>query len=323
MATQQMKGMLFRLVVFTTLLMGASFGFSQDGTYRLQAEDIIRVQIYNEQQINAQIPIGKDGNISAPFVGIVRAAGKTTSELEQELVEIYTKKLRLRNPIVSVTIERYRELRATILGPVTRPGTFTFRQGDTIITLLGLGGGFLRTNNADLKRSVLRRGESKELIPIDLDSLMFRGDTSQNYVLQDGDELMVPENRKGRIQILGSVPRPGLFDFFEGMKLADAIALAGGEIPRQSKFSGTTVFREKPGSADGYAYIKADFVRFIHKRDVAQNITLEGGDIVWVPSTGSPNINELSNALNAAFFADRVLFRDGLFGFRPLSFIGR
>lgn len=303
-------------------MIAAAFGFAQDGTYRLQQEDVIRIQIYNEAQVNFQVQIGKDGNISAAFVGTVRAEGKTTAELEKELAQVYEEKLRLRSPIVSVTIERFRELRVTVLGAVARPGTFSFRFGDTLMTALGQSGGPVE-GRSDLKRAMFRRGDSREYVPIDLDAMLYRGDTSQNYVMQDGDELIVPENRRNRVQVLGAVPRPGIYPFTDGMRLSDAIALAGFEIPRQTKFSGTTVFREKVGSPDGYEFMRTDFVRFIKKRDTSQNIVLEGGDIIWIPNTGAPNISELSNVLNAAFFADRVLFRDGIFGFRPLSFIGR
>jgi protein involved in polysaccharide export with SLBB domain len=311
------------LLLLQLLVVALAAAQAPTGAYRLQPEDVIRISVYNETQITgALIPVGPDGNITAPYVGNIRAEGKTTAELEQELAELYERKLRLRNPIVSVSIERYREMRITILGAVGRPGTFPFRPGDTLLTGIGIGGGALE-GRADLKRAMFRRGQSREFIPIDLDAMLFRGDTSQNFVLRDGDELIVPENRKNRVIVLGSVPRPGVVPYTDGMRLSDAIALSGFEIPRQTKFSGTFVLREKLGSAEGYTYIKTDFVKFMKKRDASQNILLEGGDIVWVPNTGAPNISEMSQLLNAAFFADRVLFRDGIFGFRPLAFIGR
>lgn len=317
-----MKRIVIRAQCILLALLVFGMALAQEGTYRLQPEDVIRISVYNEGQIAAEIVVGRDGNISAPYLGIVRVVGKTTSELEQELSELYEQKLRLRKPIVSVIITRFRELRVTILGSVARPGTFPFRQGDTLLTLMGIGGGPIE-GRSDLKRSMFRRGESREFIPIDLDAMLFRGDTSQNFVLQDGDELIVPENRKNRVIVLGTVPRPGVVPYTDGMRLSDAIALAGGEVPRQTKFSATMVLREKPGSTQGYDVYHTDFVKFMKKHDASQNILLEGNDIVWVPNTGAPNISEISQVLNAAFFADRILFQDGIFGFRPLSFLGR
>ena len=60
------------------------------------------------------------------------------------------------------------------------------------------------------------------------------------------------------------------------------------------------------------------------KGNPAPNLAFTGqpGDIVFVPSTKTPSISEIGSILNAAFFADR-LFQEGLFGFRPLGFLGR
>ncbi len=317
-----MKGIVIRAQLALIWLLAVGFVQAQDGTYRLLPDDIITIKVFNEQQMNAQVTIGRDGNITAPFVGSVRAVGKTTTELEKELAEIFERKLRLRNPIVSISIDRFRELRFTILGAVQRPGTYPFRSGDTLLKGIGIGGAPIE-GRADYKRAMFRRGDARELIPVDLDALMFRGDTSQNFILQDGDELIVPENRKNRVLIFGTIPRPGVVPYTDGMRLSDAIAIAGGEVPRQTKFSGTMVMREKPGSPEGYEVFRTDFVKFMKKQDASQNIVLEGGDIIWVPNTGAPNVSEISQLLNAAFFADRVLFRDGIFGFRPLAFIGR
>ena len=190
------------LVLFATALVHYALG--QEGTYRLKPEDVLRIQVYGEQQINALIPIGRDGNISAPFVGIIRAEGKTTSELEAELVIEYQKKLQIKRPIVSVTIDHYREVRATVVGAVLRPSTYTMRPGDTIFTLIGQGGG-APNDRADRKRATLRHAKWRELIPIDLYAMLLKGDTSQNYEIEDGDELNIPEATNNRIVVLGTV----------------------------------------------------------------------------------------------------------------------
>jgi hypothetical protein len=99
------------------------------------------------------------------------------------------------------------------------------------------------------------------------------------------------------------------------MRVADAISLGRGEIRNITKMSGVRVIRKVPGRPGQFIQIKTDMVRFLTKNDYAQNIELEKGDIVWVPSTKTPQIGDVSAALNAAFFLDRF------FGIRPLSFI--
>lgn len=303
------------------LTMWVAMAFGQDATYRLQPEDVVRIQIYNEQQVSAVVPVGKDGNISAPFIGIIRAQGKTTSELEADLVQEYIRKLRLRDPRVSVTIERFRPTFASIGGAVNRAGRYEIRPTDTILALLTQGGGPLFSNGAvaaDLRKATLQRGNTRELIPIDLDALLNRGDRSQDYVLQDGDILNIPEDKNNRINIIGSISRPSSYPFTEGMSLADAVALAGDSIPFRSKMSETLVIRKRPGMPGEFIRIKCNFVNYIAKGDSTQNITLRPGDIIFIPETKTPStqrIGEISSALaNSIFILDR--FGISIFGRR-------
>jgi polysaccharide biosynthesis/export protein len=286
----------------------------QNGVYRLQPLDVIRIQVYNEPQINAALQIGRDGNVSPPFLNIIRAAGKTTDELAAELEVQYRDRLRLRDPRVSVTIELFRPIRASIGGAVRQPGLYDFRPGDTILSLINRGGGAV-TDTADLRRAYLRRGDSPELIPIDLHSMLLRGDMTQNYELEDGDDLTVPEETRNRLLILGALARPGPYPYREPMFLADAITMAGGPIPIRSKLSQVWIMRERPGRPGDYQRIEANFVRFVAQNDNSQNVQLMPGDFIYVNETRTPNFNEIGAVLNSFFILDR-LFRDGVFGFR-------
>lgn len=303
------------IILLVALLSSVMAAWAQEGTYRLQPEDVIRIQIYNENQINALIPIGRDGNISAPFVGIVKAEGKTTSELEEELKGLYVSKLKIRDPIVSVTIEAFRRIRASVGGFVSRPDIYDMRVGDTIKTLLDKGGGVPTDGRADLRRATLRRRGMRELIPIDLYAMIVKGDTSQNYVVEDGDELTIPEEVRNRITIIGRVRTPGVVPYRESMRLVDAVQQAGGEIERVSRMSKVIVIREYRGQPGNYMRIQADLVKFWAKGDSSQNILLEPGDYVYVGDAGNLDINTINTFLNGLFIFDR-------FGLNPFRFLG-
>lgn len=302
------------------LVLVAGFARAQEPTYRLQPEDILTIQVYNEVQVNAQIPVGRDGNISAPFVGTVYVQGKTTSEVEAELKRLYIEKLKLRNPIVSVTIFRYRPVKASVLGMVNRPGVYDMRPGDTVLTLLSYAGGTILesqsgSSRANLKRVTLRRAGTNELIPIDLNSMLRKGDLSQNYKVDDGDELTVPEDTRNRIVVLGAVQRPGTFPYSEPMTVMDSIGLAGGQVRYVSKFSEIIVIREKAGLPGSFLRIRSDIVKFVKQGDTAQNFQLEPGDIVYIPETKTPDWDRLANIVNSLFFLDRFFRDNSIFKF--------
>jgi polysaccharide biosynthesis/export protein len=300
------------VAMLVVALVAGALAQPRNGAYRLQPDDVIRIQVFNQQQLSADVPIGHDGAFSAPFVGIVEAAGKTTIEIERELEDLYQKRLKLREPIVSVSVLRYRPLRASVGGYVNRPGTYEMRHGDTIVTLLTQGGGAV-PERADLRRTMLRRRDTVELIPIDLQAMLLRGDMSQNYTLQDGDELIVPEETRNRITIMGMVQRPGFYPYREPMFLNEAIAMAGGDVPTRSRMSRITILRERPGQPGEYVRIQSNFVRFYHQNDQLQNVELRPGDMVYVPETDTPDFARISQIANTAFILDRA---GSIFGLR-------
>lgn len=303
-----------RTIVSVLAVLSCALAWAQQSTYRLQPEDVVRIQVYNQQDIIAVVPVGPDGNISAPFVGIFRAEGKTASELEAELRDAYRTKLGLRDPIVSVSIEKYREIRATVTGAIPIPGVYEMKPGDSIINLYTKGGGQMRDNSTDLRRATLRRKNSPELIPIDLYSMLIKGDMSQNYEVRDGDELIIPEETRNRIVVLGRVPAPGPYPYKEPMTLMDAIALGKGEIEFRSKLSAVRVIRQLPGRPGEYVQIKANLVRFMNNGDSKQNIVLQPGDIVWIPDSGNINFSQVSSIANIMFVLDRFGFNTNIFG---------
>ncbi len=294
-----------RILLWGLLSILACLASAQSPAYRIQVDDVVRIQVYDEEQVNASVPVDPEGNIKAPFVGTVKAAGKTVDELEKELVDLYIRELRLKEPLVSVTIERFRPVRASVGGMVARPAIYDMRPGDTLLTLLNMGGGPLTDTIADLRRATLRRKGSQELIPIDLFALINRGDMSQNYVIQDGDELTVPRTDRNVIVVSGQVRQPGLYPYRDPMRLADAISLAGGEIPFKSKFSKIVVIREDPGRPGEYVRIQADLVKFLRKGDGTQNVLLEPGDTVVVPDSGNIDFNQINAIANVFFILDR------------------
>jgi polysaccharide export outer membrane protein len=282
---------------------------AQTGTYRIQPEDRLRIQVYNQQDILAVVEVGPDGNIVAPFIGTIRAEGKTTGELESELAELYKTKLGIKEPIVSVIIEQYRRIRATITGQVLLPGNYEMKPGDTIITLYTRGGGQMRDNSTDLRRATLRRKGSVEVIPVDLYAMLVHADMSQNYEIQDGDELIVPEEQNNRILLIGRVPAPGAYTYKESMTLMDAIALGRGEIEFRSKLSAVKVFRQVPGRPGEWMRIEANLVRFMNNGESAHNIRLKPGDIIEVPDSGNLNFSQITSIANIMFILDRFGFK--------------
>jgi protein involved in polysaccharide export with SLBB domain len=284
---------------------------SQSEPYRIQEEDVVRMQVWDETQLSAEMLVGPDGYVNAPFLGRIRAAGKTTSELEAEFKDLYIKTLRLIDPKVSVSVSFVRRIKANITGEVGRANTYEMRPTDTVRTLLTLGGG--TTATADLSRAVLYRKNSREGIPIDLKAMIERGDLSQDYRVEDGDTLVIPARKNYYVRVVGKIRRPGVVPYQDQMTLMDALTFAEWEIPLETKFSEVLVIRPNKGQPGKYTRIQCDIVKYIRKGDENQNIVLYPGDQVYVPGTGRPNLDLISSVANFVF----ILERFGIPLFRP------
>ena len=305
----------FTLLLVLLSIAGSAFAQAVSSEpYRLKPEDVIAIRVFGEEDMNVDAPINLDGTISVPLLGFVQAAGKTAAELERHLFTELKAKEYFVDPKVTVNIIRFRELRASVTGAANRPGEFVFKPGDRVLSLISQAQGY-GFNRADLRKSVLIRKGSMEQIPLDLNAMLIRNDMSQNYELRDGDIINIPETRLNRVGVIGLVQRPGQFDWFEGMTLADAVSQAGGEVPYRSRMSQIQIQRVTPGREYEYQRFKVDFTKVTSKNDFSQNVALQPGDVIYVPATNGVDITQLSQYAGVAFTIQNLL--RGNFNFFP------
>ena len=100
------------------------------------------------------------------------------------------------------------------------------------------------------------------------------------YHLGSGDTLRITVPvQQNRVLILGSVRTPGAHDLEEGARLLDGIAAAGGPLER----SGTNNVGLIRNGADGKPAVTKVDLNKIMKGDLAQNMALRQGDVVYIP----------------------------------------
>ena len=82
--------------------------FATDGeNLRLRGKDQIRVQVMREPDFSAEkLRINEDGFVDVPFVGRVQAAGRTTTEVAEDLRAILARTY-LRDPRVAVSVVEF------------------------------------------------------------------------------------------------------------------------------------------------------------------------------------------------------------------------
>lgn len=169
---------------------------SMSADYLLQPQDLLRIQVYQEEDINRQgeVSISQQYTIFLPLVGMVDLKGKTARQAERMIRDLYDKDF-LVNPQISVTVMKYAERSVNVFGAVNNAGRKPFppERGLTILDAISLAGGHNRF--ADLKKVKLtRNGTDGEpvTITVNVDEIM-KGGGKDPGPIQPDDAVFVGE----------------------------------------------------------------------------------------------------------------------------------
>ncbi|MFH0810093.1 MAG: polysaccharide biosynthesis/export family protein [Pseudomonadota bacterium] len=161
-----------------------------EDTYRMGCSDVIELQVWKEPDLTHQVVIRTDGKISLPLLGEVVAAGKTTGQLEAELVEGYSQFLA--NPVVTVVVREPNSSKFFVVGEVMRPGEYSLPRGITVLQGISTAGGFTEWANRRKLLVVRRLGDQEQHLRVDYKRVVFGDRPQDNCPLLPGDTIVVP-----------------------------------------------------------------------------------------------------------------------------------
>jgi len=163
---------------------------SQAEAISLREGDVLRITFPGSPSLDTQPqPIRRDGNITLPLVGEVRAAGLTPAELEKELVKSYSTQLVSKAVTVTVVSSTYA---VYVSGAVLRPGKISSDHPISALEAIMEAGGFDNTKANMKEVRVIRQegGQSKNYMLNLKDRLKGKG---QPFYLKPADIVFVPE----------------------------------------------------------------------------------------------------------------------------------
>lgn len=157
--------------------------------YQLHSGDVISVTVFREPDLSIEsVPVGVDGTISMPLVGVVKANGLTPGELSNTIENMLRKGF-LKEPSVSVNVARYESHVVTVDGSVEKPGVYPFRPGARLSTALSLASGPSRV--AKLEQVAVFREFPDGIKVAKFDYAAVRAGAMMDPVLQPGDRIVV------------------------------------------------------------------------------------------------------------------------------------
>ncbi|WP_423147470.1 SLBB domain-containing protein [Rubrolithibacter danxiaensis] len=199
--------------------------------YQIGPDDELLVDIYGYSEASYQLTVSPEGSINIPYVGIVQVGGMTieqaTARIKSRLSQIYSG-LKTGNTSVNIAIGNIRSIKVILTGEIVKPGTYTLPSVATVFNALYASGG--PTENGSFRQiEIIRAG--RKIATLDVYDFLLHGDLKNNVRLQDQDVIRVPTYRT-RVEVVGEVKRPGIYEMLSDEKLADLIRFTGGFTER-------------------------------------------------------------------------------------------
>ena len=243
-------------------------GLTEQSRYKLGAYDRLNLTIYNHPDLSGEISVSRDGRITAPFIGEVVAAGKTTRELAEELTARLGREY-LVDPEIDISVEKFRSQWVMVNGEVRNPGRIFLTGGTTLKEAISDANGFVETSGAEI---IISR-ESEEGTEMErIDRAAFENG-EVNPVVQHGDIVTVKPLEFAFMQ--GEVRNPTRVRIEYGLTLMQAISLSSG----MTEWANRKSVKILPGNGGQPTIINLRDI----ERGKVPDPELRGGDVVVIP----------------------------------------
>jgi polysaccharide export outer membrane protein len=168
---------------------------SGPGSYVLRPMDLIKVQVFDEPNLDRELRVSHDHNVVLPLIGTVSVKNRTVSDAERLIRDLYARDY-LVNPQINITILEYSQRTVNVLGAVNSPGSVLIpaEHPFNLLDAIAHSGGFSRlANRAKISLTRTFADGHTENFTINADKLV-TGDASNSWSVLDGDVIFVPES---------------------------------------------------------------------------------------------------------------------------------
>ncbi|MGO4294249.1 SLBB domain-containing protein [Chitinophaga sp. RAB17] len=195
--------------------------------YKLATDDQVMVDVYGYAEAQYNLTVTSEGYVRIPNLGPVYVNGLTMEEakarITKQLSTIYST-IPAGKTFVQVSLGNIRSIRVLLIGEIENPGTYTLPSLASVANALYVSGG-PNDNGSFRNIQVIRNGQP--VVTFDLYDFIFRGDLTNNIILQDQDIVKV-NPYKTRVELIGEVKRPAIFEAKDNETLLNILDFAGG-----------------------------------------------------------------------------------------------
>jgi len=247
--------------------------------YHIHSNDQLSVQVFGDSTLTQTVTVLPSGDISYPLIGNVHVAGETTDQAAATITSALRRYVR--NPHVVVVVTQQGQINVMVLGGVIHQGNVQVPSSATFTDAIAAAGGLAGTATTYGDATVSDyAGNSQK---VSLEKIFVEGDLSNNIPVGDGWTIVVPQPAVFDIEVSGAVDHPGEVELNEGDRLSMAIAKAGNDINSDGDLNHIHVTRVLPNGQS--QNINIDLYNQLQHGNVASDIVMQKGDIVFVPKS--------------------------------------
>lgn len=276
----------------------------RDYTYRIAPGDMLSFRLWDGFESTSikgfsnisdqmlHITVEEDGTANFPYAGALKVSGQTAQSARKLLGKSLSRYFN--TPRFDLQVAEFHGSRVTISGAVMKPGVqYLGYEPLTIAKALAEAGG--PQPFADLAAIELIHADGKREV-IDGIALLHRGNIAQDRPLAAGDTLLLRENHRNRVFLMGDVIKPGSVYIPAGtLSLTEALSGApgtdGNQAPNIYTATPAHVYVIRGAAADAGSAIAPTIT--IYQLDpelpmqyaIADQFLLEPRDVVYVSAS--------------------------------------
>ena len=272
------------------------------GDYLLGPGDLIEVTVFETKDLNAEVRVSSRGTIRLPMLGSVYVQNMTAAQAEEKIEESLREKY-LQDPHVAIFIKEHVSKEITLVGEFKKPGSYEYIRRRNLLDVIAIAGGL--SDNAGLDAYITRmdgQTNKRQIIRVDLNQLIKKGDMKYNIPILGGDVIFVPES--GHCYVDGAVNKPGLYPIKGNVTIAEAIAMAGGLRSFADEDHIKLVRFQENGKKDivsiAYNSLQSEKIKELYLHD---------GDVVYAESSTLGMLTSGGGGLSLMFMGTGVQYR--------------
>ena len=176
-------------------------------SYKVKTGDVLAIEVLEDPNLNRQVLVLPDGNISFPLAGTVPTSGRSIADVKAQITSALASNFAA-PPTVFVSVASLgrssggsssgsSSITVYALGAMNGQGKIKITRGTTLLQFLAESGGF--TQFAATKRIQLRRRDpqngQEHVYTFDYNAVTRGGKIPGATTLRQGDVIVVPERR--------------------------------------------------------------------------------------------------------------------------------